>query len=192
MDEHRNGIAPYGGAVAVNGFLQVVACYDVAWALEQGKQDSIFVRAQCDGFIAFGDFSLDRIEYHIAVAEKGHDLPLASTRDRADPGQQLAQLERFDQVVVGTRVQATDSIAELPPGRQYDDGNRVIALPEEAKHGKPRIPGQPDIEQNGGIGMIDQRGPCRERVADPVDVPRVLPNTIADGFGQHRIVFHQQ
>jgi hypothetical protein len=56
----------------------------------------------------------------------GRLLPLPATQHRPDPGQQLGQAERLDQVIVGALVEREHPVGLLAAGRHHDDrGVRV-------------------------------------------------------------------
>ena len=53
------------------------------------------------------------------------------------PGHQLGQVERLDQVVVGARVQPADPVLHIIEGGQHEDGSPAAADAQLIADGKP-------------------------------------------------------
>jgi hypothetical protein len=61
---------------------------------------------------------------------------VGAAQHRLDAGQQLVDLERLDEVVVGAALEAEHALVELAAGREHDDrGDRAEAA-QLAAHGE--------------------------------------------------------
>ncbi len=109
--------------------------------LQQGE-----LRAgQFDGPAAARDLPGGEVHAQVGEGERLVRLGLGGHRHRvgaaaqqgADAGEQLVQLERLDQVVVGARVQAGDPVADRVAGGEHQDRGGVPRTPDAAGRGQP-------------------------------------------------------
>lgn len=85
----------------------------------------------------------------------------AAAQQRPDPGEQLVQLERLDQVVVRARVEPGDAVADRVARGEHQDGVVDPAPRSRMGGGEPVHPGHLDVED-------DQIGPVRLRLGQRV------------------------
>ena len=87
-----------------------------------------------------------------------------AARHRVHPGQQFVQVERLDQVVVGTGLQAADAVADLVARGQHDHRPGQPARPPVAQQVQAVAVGQLQVQQRqcpgrGGTRLGDAARP---------------------------------
>ena len=95
---------------------QLMAGDCLAGTSGENRKDFLFAigEAQCFAAalqFAFGD--LERVGAENDLLDLGHRLRSAAAQDIADPEDQLARIERLEQVVVGPRLEAGDAAVGL-------------------------------------------------------------------------------
>jgi hypothetical protein len=98
-------------------------------AQEQFQQQELGL-GQLDHPLAATDLVRDRIQGEVAVAQH-LALPGAVTRaaqQRPQPGLQLAQRERLDEVVVGADVKPFDAVIDGVPGGEHEHRGAIAPL----------------------------------------------------------------
>jgi len=154
----------------------------------QALQDRELLRGHRD--LLPGHADLVRAQVHGERAVLQH-LPgglTAATQHRPDPGQQLLQPERLDQVVVGPLVQGQHPVRFLTARGHHDDG-RVAGLAEPAADLDAVDVRQSEIEQH----HVRDR-PVERRLAGG-DAPGFVagPGQAADQLkGDAGVVFHDE
>ena len=161
-------LAPQAGDAQVDG---AVECFHLA--MRGGLQQPVAlqrpVRVLGEEFqqveLARGERVLAAvgIDQH-ALVEVEHQAPHADARRDRDhrragrppqhalhPRQELAQLDRLRNVVVGAGLQADHAVDRVGRGRHHDDADAPALLAQPARHRKAVLAGQADVEH-------DQRG----------------------------------
>ncbi len=92
-------------------------------------------------------------------------LVAGAPQQRSHAGQQLAQRERLDEVVVGAGVEAGDAVVDLLARGQHQHGRAVAAVAQPAADLEAVDVGHRDVEDHGVVGRA---GELLERFA-PVD-----------------------
>jgi hypothetical protein len=113
---------------------------------------------------------------------------LAAAEDGPDPGQQLLQPERLDQVIVSTLVQGQHAVGLLAP-RRHDDDGRVAGLAEAPADLHAVHIGQAEIEQED-VG--DRPVECRLAGRDAAGFVAGPGQAAAQLSGDTRVVFHHE
>src|SRR5262245_30285081 len=116
---------------------QQVAGEDPAGSRGQRRQQLELGQGQRDVLFLASDLELRLVDDQVIELEPLSRRPLvlerAATQDRLDAGQELLDLERLDDVVVGADAQPEDHVSLLALGGQHDDGHlpglRVAAQP---------------------------------------------------------------
>ena len=84
---------------------------------QQQLQQRELLRGQVQlGFAAPGSLGR-RIQLQVSFAENDGPGTVVAARQRMQPGGQFEQAERFDQVVVGARIEPADTVPHAHPGR---------------------------------------------------------------------------
>ena len=74
-------------------------------------------------------------------------LVVGAAQQRSDARQQLAEIERLGQVVVGSGVEPGDAIAGVGPGRQHQDRNTIAFAAQHPAHGEAVDDWHRDVEE---------------------------------------------
>ena len=88
---------------------------------------------------------------------------LGSAQNRPDPGHQLLGTERLGQVIVRAQLQSHELVGLVAPGRQHDDGHRVV-LAQPSRDVEAVQAGQPEIQHD----QVWATAGCRPERARPV------------------------
>ena len=88
------------------------------------------------------------IQFQIRRFQSKHVRWSAASQQRANPGEQLGKRERLDQIVVGSEIQAADSIVNAVSRRQDQDGRLDVTLPQRLEDFEPTAPRQHQIEDD--------------------------------------------
>ena len=128
-----------------------------------------------------------------ASGHKARDGPaLPAAKDGPHSRQQLPNLERLDEVIVGAEIEAPDPIVE-PIARRNDEHRRVQPLaPRGLQQVETVSAGQAQIEQNDRMRAVAQRGLGLPSVAHPVDGHAFRLERARQALSNHHVVFDQQ
>ena len=88
------------------------------------------------------------VEREVAEAE---DLALRAgpaPEERPQPGQQLGQRERLDEVVVGAGVETLHTVVDGVAGGQHEDRRVVAGRPQPPADGQAVEAGEPEVEHD--------------------------------------------
>jgi hypothetical protein len=118
--------------------------------------------------------------------------PGVSSRHRADPRQQLVELERLDDVVVGALVEPGHAAGQRVAGGHHDHRGPVAAGAQRAQHLDAVALGQAEVEQDEVEPFARQRGVGGAAVAHPVDRVTGTAQRPAQAFTDHPVVFYEQ
>ena len=107
---------------APDGIQQLFAAEDTTRVLHQVVEQAEFGGAEVDFLTRAADAVGDAVDDNVAVVEAvvGQAGPDAA-QDGADAGDQLGHREGLGHIVVGTGVEAADTVAFLAARRQHDD-----------------------------------------------------------------------
>ena len=95
----------------------------------------------------------------------GHRLAVGRpAQHRTHPGQKLAGVKRFAQVIVGPHFQANHPVTQLAHGGQHDNG-RGILLAQALAQGQTIFSGQHQVK-NDQVGWLDRYGRPQRRAID--------------------------
>ena len=109
-----------------------------------------------------------------------------------EPGHQLHQRKRLDDVVVGAGIQARDAFFDRTQRRQRDHGRLDAAAAQFAQHFQPGTPGQHQIEDDG-VELLAQRQfkPRSPSLAHKQPCP-ASDKPFRSDFANYRIVFDDE
>ena len=107
---------------------------------------------------------IDQVDGDVAVGQ--HDLgPVVAAADQgADAGQQLVEVERLAEVVVGPAVEAEHAERGPVAGRQEEHRGPPVPLAEPAEQRQAVLAGQPPVQQH----EVPRAGPQPIPAGDPV------------------------
>ena len=78
--------------------------------------------------------------------------------ERPQPGRQLRERERLDQVVVGTRVETGDTVTHGVAGREHQDGDLALVAPESLGDLQSADVRQADVQDDHVDGIAGGAG----------------------------------
>jgi len=104
---------------------------------------------------------------------------------------QLVEVERLDEVVVGTGVESPDAIGDRIASRDYQDRDVVGRAPQTGEDVKARSAGQTEVEQQDIVGRRRQSQFRLLAITQPVGRVTVLAQALLNASADHRIVFDQ-
>ena len=112
-------------------------------------------------------------------------------QNAAHPGQELAQVEGFGKVIIGSHFKSHHPVNDFPFAGQDDDSN-IGVLPQIPGQGKSILAGKHEIE-NDQIHRSRCHNPAHRlavfRSADPEAFPRKV---VFHQFADRRFVVHHQ
>ena len=85
-------------------------------------------------------------------------LVVGAAEQGSDTCQQLAEVERLGQVVVGSGVEPGDAVAGVGPGREHQDRHPVALAAQDPADGETVDDGHRDVEEEGVGGLGGQPG----------------------------------
>ena len=94
----------------------------------------------------------------------------AAPEQRAHARQQLGELERLGEVVVGAAVEAGDLVGHAGARRQQQDRHLPAARAQLAQDGEPVAPRQHDVEDEQVVLALERAGESRLAVVRDVDL----------------------
>jgi hypothetical protein len=117
---------------------------------------------------------------------------VAAAHQGPQPRRQFVKVEGLAQVVVGTRVEAGDTILDPIPGREYQHRNPIAGSAQATQQIQSREPRQAEVQDHGSIGFGRQGVPGRQAVARPVGAESRLLEAGLDAVSEQRVVFHEK
>jgi hypothetical protein len=146
-DEDLDRVRRREGVVAPDLVEQALARDDDPLVAHQVLEELELALGQLDVALAAVDLVGVGVQAQIADAQRRAPARGCAAQQRADPGQQLLALERFDEIVVGAGVKAGDASLEGVAGGQHQDRDAVVAtqLPRDLDAVDLR---QPEVEDH--------------------------------------------
>ncbi len=108
-----------------------------------------------------------------------------------DAGQDLAQVERFGNVIVRTGLEPGDLVDDIPLAGQHDDGGSA-ALSDVVGQREAVLAGQHEIEQNEIGPLTVQRRAHRGSVRGLADLEALVIQVTTQHRSDARIVIHDE
>ncbi|AMO98955.1 hypothetical protein CAter10_1142 [Collimonas arenae] len=132
------------------------------------------------------------IESQLAERNQRFGTSRLTPQKGADARCQFFQIKGFDQIVVGTGIESGDAVRYCIARSQDQYWNLLAAATQCLEYFQPAPFRQAEIQQYQLIVFLDGRTLRSDAVLHPVNDKTVLPQSLADRFAHHRIVFHQQ
>lgn len=108
-------------AVVPHGLEQLVAREDLAGVAHEHLEQRKALGRQWDLCLRAPHGARGGIEAQVAEGEHAGALDRFAAGQRSEPRGQLGEVKRFEHVVVGAAVQATDAIGESVAGGEHQD-----------------------------------------------------------------------
>ena len=109
-----------------------------------------------------------------------------------DPRQQLGEVERLGDVVVGAELEAVDHVVRLVARREHEDRREVAVLAQPLADLEAVDLGQPDVEQDEVVAPRLGGGQPGAAVAGDVDVVLLAVQVDAEALGEGFLVLDEQ
>jgi hypothetical protein len=122
----------------------------------------------------------------------GRQRAALAARQGAQPRQQLAEVERLGQVVVGARVEPGDARFDGITRRQHEDRHVGARRAQLAAHRQAVAARQHDVEDDGVVVVLLALLRRGDAVGRNVDGIRVFAKPFRDESRRARLVLHQQ
>ena len=169
--------------------IEAFAADDASGSLHEDAQHRELAARQRDPFATEHDVRRREVQHQAPDLDAVIDQPLRTTRQRADAGSQLAQVERLHQVVVRAHVQTLDArLGGVPRGHDEDGGPDAIPASLEQQI-DPVATGEAEIQQDQVEQGIGQGGGAAAPVGQPGDGIRLLLQRMLDRSAQLDVVF---
>src|SRR5471032_1225820 len=192
MDQHIDGIALHFLAPAVQLVLDLPTREDRSRMFEQRVHQRKFSRGQGAGLVAECQRALVEIQAQGVIAEAGYGVTRLAPQHRSNTGEQFADFEGLEQVIVCANIEAFDAGIEIIDRGEDQHRHRIATRARGAQQVDARHARQADIEQHDGVLGGAHGLASGQAVAHPVHgVVRVLQCT-QQALPDLEIVFDQQ
>lgn len=117
---------------------------------------------------------------------------LGASQQRAQPGEQFAEIERLHEIIVGAGVESGDAIDYGFARREHEDGGVDASRAQRLHHAEPIGAWQHDIEHNGVVAVHGGLGDGMSSVGAGIHGIRLLAEATGNEGGQPRIIFDDE
>jgi hypothetical protein len=184
-----DGVRPEGVGLVVPDVLgDRAAVRDARGAAHEDLQDAELGTGEGGVPTAGGHLPSRRVELEFP---DDHPRRLADRRPALqgpEPGEELTEVERLDQVVVGPRVQAGDPVRGGVPGRQHEHRRRSTAAAQLANQVQAGHPGHAPVE-HGHLVLVEPQVRGRGlAVGHQIHHVALLPEPAGQHLGQALVV----
>ena len=189
VDVNLDGVRAHGIVPVVELLLELGAAPDDALAFGEGCEQSVLLGGEDDGLAIEGDFARGGGDPQGAALDDRVRTACGAAQQGAHAGGELVEFIGLDQIVVGTAVEALDSVVDGVAGGRHENGRRVASGADLLENLKAVLAGQAKIEDDEGKrrGLHgEQRGLS---VTDPVDCVVLAFKEGNEAFTDHVIVF---
>ena len=113
-------------------------------------------------------------------------------QQRPYAGRQFVEIERFDQIVIGARIQTFDAVSDGVASREYQDRNSIRRTARRPQYVQPVFLGKTEIEQHEIVHGVGKRKVGCASITHPVDGEAVAAQTGAHTVADHCIILNEQ
>ena len=132
------------------------------------------------------------VQLEVPLGQHGRAAAVVPPRERPQPGRELQQAERLDQVVVRAGVQAADPVADLVAGGEHQHGHPDTGLPQPAAQLEAVEAGQHDVQDDRRIGILGRHPQAVRAVAGDVNgMALLLERALDQARHPHLVLDHQ-
>ena len=168
------------------------AVHHVRRPAHQDLQDAELGAGQRGSRAADQHLAGGRVELNLSNHHPGRLANLRAALQRPQPGQQFAEVERLDQVVVGARVQAGDPVGGGVPGGQHQHRSADAGPAQPGQHVQARQPGHPPVEHHHLIGIEAQVAGSGLAVGHQVYDVALFPQPAGQDLAEVRVILRDQ
>ena len=161
-DEDLDGVRRREGVVAPDLLEEALARHDDPLVAHQVLEQLELALGELDLALTAGHLVRVRVQGQVGDGQRRRPAWRAAAQQRAQPREQLLTLERLDEVVVGTGVQALDAGLQRVAGGEHED-RHVVGRAQPAGHLDAVELGQPEVEDDE-VG-VERRRLAQRRLA---------------------------
>src|SRR6185437_6389014 len=143
MDDHLDGVAGDGILPAVDALFELLPRENRSRTLEECVQQRKLPRRQRTPGVTIDDLPGTQIELQLCGPDDRLRMSVAAPDCRAEPREELGQLERLDDVVIGTEVQTRPRSATASRAVRMRMGVRSPCARAPASTSSPALRGRP-------------------------------------------------
>src|SRR5436305_6941096 len=159
---------------------------------KQELQERELARRQVDRAATARHGGGGRVERQVPGFKDSGPFGAASPYEGAQASEKLPERERFDEVVVGARIQASDPVLDPVARRQHQDRCPPAVRPQLPTHGEPVAAGKGDVEDDGVVVLGGAPAHRVFSVRDGVDRVALLLEAASKHLGHLGFVFHEE
>jgi hypothetical protein len=108
------------------------------------------------------------------------------------PGFELPEIERLDQIIVGSKVEHVDLVINLGSSRNNEHRGLAADRAQISEHGKSILAGQHDVEDDSVPIVAAAARHSIAAITQPLDRMAFLAQLAADRIAEVKIVLNQQ
>ena len=189
---HFHGVAGDFLIPAVEAIFQLFAREHRARLFDQGGEQGKFSLRQGQRLVVHAGFAAERIDAECAQSHFGLLSSHLAALQGVDPGDEFIQIERFDEVVVGTQVEAENAVRDGIARGHHQHRDVAAATTQFLEQGDTIEQGQSQIEQQQAIAARVQRRACGATVTHPIDDETREFQATHHARPDHGVVFSQE
>ena len=173
-------------------FANLCAGESLAGGAEQVGEERKLPRGEFDDGALAADFAGDEIDGDVAVLEEGEGGAGGAAGDGVEPGDELVDVERFREIIIGTEVEPFEAFVESAAGGDEDDGDGEALVAEVAQDAQAVAAGDHDIKDEGVVGACGGERVGIVAVVAEIDREALRLEALTDEGGELLVVFHHQ
>ena len=192
VDQHFDSVAGDFLAPAVDALFELRARHDRAGTFEQRVHQVELACRQVDGRTFVHELSRREVELCLRGADGRLRMTAGASNDRPHAREQLAKLERLDEIIVGTEIEPRHAIVESVTRGEHEHRRAIALLSRSPQHFQSRAARQAEIEQHSCVAALRERTLCQHAVAHPIDRQTRLGQRLSQAVTDHVVVFDEQ
>ncbi len=165
---------------------------DLVLVAHEEFQNVEFAAAQGDDLLAYATLPGDGVQDEGAALEERALLFGTPANEGVYAGDQLSEIERLDQIVIGAPVEAFDSVIDGILGRQHDDGRVFPLLTQLLDRLKAIDAGQHDVDDETVVVGGSALGQALFTVVGAVDGEPVFAEAFGENLDEVLVILDDQ
>src|SRR5665213_4331129 len=164
-DVNLYGVALNLGTELEQRILELASGHDDPWMSSKPREDGPLSRRQVESAAVDARGTTCVVNTKRSNHNQGIGIADIAAGDGGHAGDEFAEVERLDQIVVRASIEAFNACRQLVHRGEDDDRHRVAGLAERPQKAKPVAVGQIEIEQHeivrGRVARLDRAGYAR-------------------------------
>src|ERR1700722_13019654 len=188
-----DGVGAEGVGLVVPDVLRDrAAVYHVGRPAHQDLQDAELGAGQRGSLAADQHLAGGRVELDLTDHHPGRLADLGAALQRPQPGQQLAEVERLDEVVVGARAQPGGPVRGRGPGGQHQHRRAGACPAQPGQQVQAGQPGHPPVKHHDLVGVEAQVVRRGLAVGHQIYDVALLPQAAGQDFTEILVILRDQ